>query len=252
MQFAYKSQISTIHCVNYVCNQNVNHYISNSSAVYVFTLDASKAFDRVNWLTLFEKLHKRSICPLFLRFLMHSYCNQKIRIKWNSALSGTSNTSNGVKQGGVLSPLLFTIYPDQLILSLKDLEVGCHLNGMFVGAFSYADDVTLLAPTSMALKSMLNTCTEFAASHNLLFNSSKTKCLYFNGPRSQAHGVVEFMGTANDFVDRAELLGVSICCDVKDRNINRIVHKFYCTVISVLYDFKDIPCDPKKSLTHRE
>ena len=47
------------------------------------------------------------------------------------------------------------------------------------GAFSYADDVTLLAPTNMALKAMLNTCTEFAASHNLLFNASKTKCMYF-------------------------------------------------------------------------
>ena len=142
----------------------------------------------------------------------------------NSVLSETFNTSNGLKQGGVLSLLLFTIYLDQLILSLKDLVVRYHLNGMFVGAFSYADDVTLLAPTNMALKVMLNTCTEFAASHNLLFNASKTKCMYFNGPRSQEHGVVEFMGT--DFVDRTELLGVSICCDVNDRNINGSVQEF--------------------------
>ena len=163
-----------------------------------------------------------------------------MRINWNSALSETFNTSNGVKHGGVLSPLLFTICLDQLILSLKG--VGCHLNGMFVWAFSYADDVTLLAPTNMALKAMLNTCTEFAALHNLLFNASKTKSMYFNGPRSQAHGVVEFMGTAIDCVDRAELLGVSVCRDVKDRNINGSVQKFYSKVNSVLYDFKDIPC----------
>ena len=97
---------------------------------------------------------------------------------------------------------------------------------MFVGAFSYADDVTLLDATNMALKAMLNTCTEFAASHNLLLNASQTKCMYFNGTRSQAHGVVKFMGTAIDIVDRAQLLGVSICCDVKDRNINGSVQKF--------------------------
>ena len=72
--------------------------------------------------------------------------------------------------------------------------------------------------------------------------------MHFNGPRSQAHGVVEFMGTAIDFVDRAELLGVSICCDVKDRNIIGSVQKFYCKVNSVLYDFKDIPCDVKTRL----
>ena len=119
---------------------------------------------------------------------------------------------------------------------------------MFLGAFSYADDVTLLAPTNMALKAMLNKCTEFAASHNLLFNASKAKCMYFNGPRSQTHGVDEFMGTAIDFVDRDELLGVSICCDVKDRIINGSVQKFYCKMNNVLYDFKDIPCDVKTRL----
>ena len=79
LQFAYKSRISTIHCVNSVY-ETINHYVSNSSAVYVCKLDASKAFDRVNLLALFEKLHKRSMCPLFLRFLMHSYFNQKMRI----------------------------------------------------------------------------------------------------------------------------------------------------------------------------
>ena len=121
------------------------------------------------------------MCRLFLRFLIHSYCNQKMCVKWNGSLSGIFSASNGVKQGSELSPLLFTVYLDQHILALKESGIGYHLNGMFVGAFIYADDVTLLAPTSMALKAMLNTCTDFAASHNLLFNASKTKCMYFNG-----------------------------------------------------------------------
>ena len=60
------------------------------------------------------------------------------------------------QQWGVLSPLLFTVYLDQLTLALKELSIDCYLNGMFVGAFIYADDITLLAPTSMALKAMLN------------------------------------------------------------------------------------------------
>ena len=83
------------------------------------------------------------------------------------------HTSNGIKQGGVLSPLLFTVYLDQLILALKESGIGCHLNGMFVGTFIYADDVTLLAPTSMALKAMLSTCTDFAASHNCFLMHQK-------------------------------------------------------------------------------
>ena len=65
---------------------------------------------------------------------------------------------------------------------------------MFVGAFIYADDVTVLAPTSMALKAMLNTCTDFAASENLPFNASKTKCMHFNDVGSQLQNTVKFMG----------------------------------------------------------
>ena len=80
-------------------------------------------------------------------------------VKWTGDLSGTFSTSNGVKQRGVQSPLLFVVYLDELLLALKELVICYHLNGIFVCAFIYADDVTLLAPTSMGLKAMLNTCT---------------------------------------------------------------------------------------------
>ena len=75
------------------------------------------------------------MCPLFLWFFIHSYCNQKMRIKWIGSLSGTFSASNGVKQGGVLSPLLFIVYLDQLILALKESGIGCHLCHMWVHSF---------------------------------------------------------------------------------------------------------------------
>ena len=69
-----------------------------------------------------------------------------MRIKWNAATSCSFDTSNGVKQGGVLSPLLFNVYLDELILLLMEqVRVGCHMNGMFVGSFCYVDDVTKFA-----------------------------------------------------------------------------------------------------------
>ena len=54
-------------------------------------------------------------------------------------MSGYFNLSNGVKQGGVLSPILFTIYIDQLLIDLKESGFGCYLNNTFMGALSYAD-----------------------------------------------------------------------------------------------------------------
>ena len=54
--------------------------------------------------------------------------------------------SNGVKQGGVLSPILFAIYTDGLLKRLEETGVGCHMGSRFAGSLAYADDITLLAP----------------------------------------------------------------------------------------------------------
>ena len=82
------------------------------------------------------------------RFLMNTYCKQQMRVKWNGAISSTFSTSTGVKQRGVLSPILFNVYLDELIEMLSKQRLRCHLHGQFVGAFIYDDDLILLAPTS--------------------------------------------------------------------------------------------------------
>ena len=80
LQFAYKTNISAIHCV-YSVNEAVNYYINNSYKIYARKLDASKAFDSVNLLTLFKKIFERNMRPLFLRLIIHCYCNKKMCIK---------------------------------------------------------------------------------------------------------------------------------------------------------------------------
>ena len=56
------------------------------------------------------------------------------------------------------------------------------------------------------------------------------------------------MGRPIEYVDCTDLLGVSVTSSIKDRNVNSSVQKFYCRVNSVLYDFKDIPCDVKAKM----
>ena len=73
-------------------------------------------------------------------------------------------------QGGVLSPILFTVYIDELLILLKQLGIGFHWKHHFVGAVCYTDDLVLLAPSQAALRLMLRLCEQFADSHGLRFN----------------------------------------------------------------------------------
>ena len=84
-------------------------------------------------------------------------------------------------KGGGLSPILFTIYIDDLIMAeLEELGVGCYWNNHFLGAVCYADDIALLALSPAALRMMLGTCSSFASSHSLMFNASKTQLVRFS------------------------------------------------------------------------
>ncbi len=61
------------------------------------------------------------------------YLNQKLRVRWHSSHSQYVNVSNGVKQGGVISQILFCIYMDGFLNELANSGVGCYMGGVFAG-----------------------------------------------------------------------------------------------------------------------
>ena len=65
---------------------------------------------------------------------------------WDSCKSEYFKMYNGVKQGGVISCHLFNLYIDPLLVQLSNSGYGCHIAGVYAGALSYADDITLLCP----------------------------------------------------------------------------------------------------------
>ena len=76
-----------------------------------------------------------------------------------------------------------------MIKELRQLGVGAHVAGMFMGVACYADDVVLIAPCQQAMQMMLDTVENFAERYNISFSTdpdpkkSKSKCIFFVGKR---------------------------------------------------------------------
>lgn len=71
----------------------------------------------------------------------------------------------GVKQGGVLSLMLFSIYLNDLLMRLVHSPFECKVGHMYVGAFAYDSDVVLLAPSLPRLVKMCDICLEFTSDY---------------------------------------------------------------------------------------
>ena len=66
------------------------------------------------------------------------------------------------RSGGVLPPILFGVYIDELLMRLKRSGYGCHIGHIFTGALAYADDVVLIAPTMVSMRKLLDICSTFS------------------------------------------------------------------------------------------
>ena len=122
-QFGFKAKHSTDMCI-YVVESVVKYYNHFHSPVYTCFLDASKAFVRINHWTLFSKLIARGVLYPLVRIIMFWYRTQTICVKWGTLCSSYSSVSNGVRQGGILSPKLFSVYVDDLSVALSATKTG--------------------------------------------------------------------------------------------------------------------------------
>ena len=142
----------------------------------------------------------------------------------------------------MLSPVLFSVYLDDLLKELRRLALGCHIGGFWYGALGYADDLVLLAPNREVLQRMLLICQSYAEEHNLVFSTdpvpskSKTKCMLFCGKtgRVQYSDPVKLDGKDLPWVECADHLGHTLHQETNmDRDSKRARARFIDRTVEI-------------------
>ena len=194
--------------------------------------DISKAFDKVNHDCLFFKLIERSTPLCFVNILKNWYGKLFSRVRWSNILSSEFLVNSGIRQGGILSPLLFSVYINSLLIKLD--KYGCFINGICYGSIMYADDLVLLSNSLREMQIMLDICCSELDKMGLFLNEGKSYLMRFGKGWDNRH--VDLLTSKGIIpkVDTGTYLGVVFVAGSKGRiDVHKNKNKFYASFNSL-------------------
>ena len=201
-------------------------------------MDFKSAFDTVWRKALLYKLIKNGVCGTFISVIDSMYSNVLYRVKIDGMLSSPIQSNVGVKQGCVLSPLLFNVFLSDLPeiftyecdpVRISDIEINCLM---------FADDLVLMSVSATGLQKCLCKLQQYCDTWCLEINIDKTKVMNFNkGGHKISRYQFKIYETVIDIVQQYCYLGIifSSCGSFK-----RACNLLYDKALKAFYMLKQI------------
>ncbi len=125
---------------------------------------------------LLDHLSRAGIKGKSWRLIKNWYTDSSSCVKISDA-SQVFSINRGVKQGSVLSPILFLLVMDPILLTLKSKSCGLNINGLYLGAFCHADDIRTLASSKADCSFLISSVKDFSTSRGLSLNIDKCEAV---------------------------------------------------------------------------
>ena len=209
LQFGFRSGVGCSDAL-FTVKSVINYFTTNGCTLTVSALDISKAFDRVSFYALFSKLMARKFPKQIISVLMSWYEKSFTCVRWKDCISDWFQITAGVRQGGVLSPFLFALYIEDVLMQLKVRRKGCKIGDVYLGCFLYADDILLLSQSVSCMQEMLDICSNVANVLDLRFNGKKSVIMRIGKRCNFSCSNLLLDGVVLPFVDELKYLGVNI------------------------------------------
>ncbi|CAC5422516.1 unnamed protein product [Mytilus coruscus] len=142
----------------------------------------------------------------------------------------------GVRQGGVLSALLYFVYINDLLCGIEDSKWGCVLLDINVSSSSVqADDIALLSTTEKGMQHLINICQTYSESWAFKFSPTKSNVLHYSKKNKSVSSNLTLYDDIIPLVTSAKHVGILLNCKFRlmDQTLNacRVLR---ATALSVL------------------
>ena len=176
LQTAYQKGLSCSDAV-FVTQEALLIHLCKNGHLYLCLFDLEKAFNSIELSVLLRNLFNIGINGKCWRIIESWYTAAYSRIHVDGAISNPYLISRGVKQGSVLSPILFLIVIDPLLKTLRDNNAGLSVYGTYIGGAAHADDLRTATATKNSIIQQVDIIEEFTSANHLKLNSSKTEII---------------------------------------------------------------------------
>ena len=166
----------------YTLISTINSCFTNKKSCYCAFVDQKKYFDFINCDLLRFRLLASNINGNIYKSIVNLYSRTTVRIKINNQLSKEFVIENGIFQGETLSPLLASLYLNDLVQCINCAKLGVEVSGNMISILLYADDIVLIAPTEEKLQQELDILEKWTNNWQLTCNQNKTKIVHFRSP----------------------------------------------------------------------
>ena len=178
-QFGFRKGFSTVDAV-FTLHSLIEHLLNNGKRLYCAFVDLKKAFDSVYRNALWLKLYKLGVNGRMLRIIRALYDSVKCCIRHCDSYSDFFEVSVGLKQGETLSPILFSLFVEDLEIYLQTRpDSGLCINDINIMLLMFADDMVIIGDSPEELQASLNKLHDYCSKWGLEVNTVKTKIVVF-------------------------------------------------------------------------
>lgn len=204
-QYGYRKSKGADFCAS-MLSDLFSLYNNSGSPVYACSLDAEKCFDSIWHAGLLYKLYSK-LNIIHWRFLFNWYSCLTGLVRVNNVDGDVFRITRGTRQGSILSPYIFNVFINDLLLELEESPCGLKIGKHKFNSLAYADDVNTFAAGTSDLQKLVDICFHYSRKWRFVFGIKKTKFFISGYKRLVINPILRLGDVQIPLTDSFEVLG---------------------------------------------